>query len=145
MGKVMFIGRTGCGKTTLYQAIYNKNIEYKKTQAIDFLDNVIDTPGEYVENVRYYRALSVTAADCDVIALVHDCTNEISIFPPGFSSMFSKLVIGVITKIDLCKNQESIKNAEKSLLNAGVKRIFKVSSINGGGINELKSWLCKAL
>jgi ethanolamine utilization protein EutP len=139
--KVMFVGRTGCGKTTLYQALHNRPIEYKKTQAIDFFDDTIDTPGEYMENVRYYRALNVTAADCDVIALVHDCTNEISIFPPQFSSMFSKPVIGIITKIDLCNDKEPIKKAEKSLLDAGAKRIFKVSSVNNEGIEELKRWL----
>ncbi len=137
----MFVGRTGCGKTTLYQALHNQAIDYKKTQAIDFFEDVIDTPGEYMENVRYYRALNVTAADCDIIALVHDCTNEISIFPPEFSSMFSKPVIGIITKIDLCDDEESIKKAERSLLDAGAKKIFKVSSVKNEGIEELKKWL----
>ena len=76
-----------------------------------------------------------------ILALVHDCTNEISIFPPQFSSMFSKPVIGIITKIDLCNDKEPIKKAEKSLLDAGAKRIFKVSSVNNEGIEELKRWL----
>ncbi|AZV58041.1 EutP/PduV family microcompartment system protein [Clostridium sp. AWRP] len=141
MKRVMFVGRTGCGKTTLYQAIHNKDIKYKKTQAMNFFSDTIDTPGEYVENVRYYRALNNTSSDCDVIALVHDCTSKVSIFPPGFSSMFSKPVIGIITKIDLCNDEQALKTAENFLVSAGARYIFKVSSMKSEGISALKKWL----
>ena len=56
----MFIGTTGSGKTTLTQALSNEKIEYKKTQAVDFRDYIIDTPGEYIDNKMYYNALIVT-------------------------------------------------------------------------------------
>ncbi len=43
MGRVIFMGKTGCGKTTLCQALNNLEIKYKKTQAIELYDNAIDT------------------------------------------------------------------------------------------------------
>lgn len=137
MKKLILIGRTGCGKTTLTQVLHDQNIDYKKTQAIEYSKNIIDTPGEYIENRALYRALIVSSADCDVIALLQDCTEEQSIFPPNFAAIFAKPVIGIITKTDLC-NDESYKKAENFLITAGVKNIFKTSSFNKNGINEIK-------
>ena len=45
MRKIIFIGRSGVGKTTLKQALRKEKIEYKKTQYIDWTDWIIDTPG----------------------------------------------------------------------------------------------------
>ncbi|XOS93529.1 EutP/PduV family microcompartment system protein [Brevibacillus laterosporus] len=68
MGKIMMlVGRTGCGKTTLTQALMNTELSYRKTQMIETVENIIDTPGEYIENRNYYRALIVTSAECDLI------------------------------------------------------------------------------
>lgn len=138
MKKLILIGRTGCGKTTLTQILHDENIDYKKTQAIEYSKNIIDTPGEYIENRALYRALIVSSADCDVIALLQDCTEEGSIFPPNFASIFAKPVIGIITKTDLCNDAESYKKAEEFLFTAGVHKVFKISSFNKNGINEIK-------
>lgn len=137
MKKIILIGRTGCGKTTLTQVLHDENIDYKKTQAIEYSKNIIDTPGEYIENRALYRALIVSSADCDVIALLQDCTEDESVFPPNFASIFAKQVIGIITKTDLC-NDESYKKAESFLITAGVHKVFKISSFNKSGINEIK-------
>ncbi|WP_315118607.1 EutP/PduV family microcompartment system protein [uncultured Clostridium sp.] len=141
MKKVIFIGRTGSGKTTLSQMINKIDLEYKKTQAVEFYDNIIDTPGEYIENRVYYRALIVTAAEADVIALVHDCTQEEGYIPPGFASIFSKEAIGIITKIDLAKDEDQIERAKEKLESAGATRIFKVSSVKDIGIKDMLDYL----
>lgn len=141
MKKLILIGRTGCGKTTLTQVLHDENIDYKKTQAIEYSKNIIDTPGEYIENRALYRALIVSSADCDVIALLQDCTEEGSIFPPNFASIFAKPVIGIITKTDLCNDEESYKKAENYLIIAGVNNVIKISSFNKKGINEIKDIL----
>ncbi|WBW94900.1 EutP/PduV family microcompartment system protein [Oceanirhabdus sp. W0125-5] len=141
MKKLILIGKTGCGKTTLTQVLHDENIDYKKTQAIEYTKNIIDTPGEYIENRALYRALIVSSADCDVIALIQDCSQEESIFPPNFASIFAKPVIGIITKMDLCDDEESYKKATNFLKIAGVSKIFKTSSINKNGINEIKNVL----
>ena len=141
MKKIMLIGSIGAGKTTLTQRLKDEIIEYKKTQAIEFNDYIIDTPGEYIDNRIYYNALIITSAEVDVIALVQDCTNESSSFPPGFGSMFNKQVIGICTKTDLCKIDEDLKRAKEFLSLAGAGEIFYLSSVNNKEIEELKKYL----
>lgn len=137
MKKIMMVGRTGCGKTTLTQVLQNEKIDYKKTQAIEFFDNAIDTPGEYIENVRFYNALIVSAADCDLIALLQSSVDEQSIFPPGFASSFAKPSIGIITKCDLCKNEDELSKAREFLKDAGVEKIYTISSLQNHGIEDI--------
>ena len=57
----MFIGPIGCGKTTLLQRINHLEMHYNKTQSIEFYNNIIDTPGEYIEHRRMYTNLATTA------------------------------------------------------------------------------------
>ena len=61
MKKLMLIGKVSCGKTTLCQYLTNQQMTYKKTQALTVTDNIIDTPGEYVERRQFYQALAVTS------------------------------------------------------------------------------------
>ena len=143
MKTLMLIGKTSCGKTTLSQALNEENIHYKKTQTVQIVDGIIDTPGEYIESRFYYSALIVTSVESDVIAMVQDCMQENSIFPPSFGSTFAKPVIGIITKIELQSDVNKLKIAEDILLSAGVERIFKVSAYNRHGIESLKDYLIK--
>ena len=46
--KIMFMGRSGAGKTTLTQALYGEDIEYHKTQYVNYSKYIIDPPGEYI-------------------------------------------------------------------------------------------------
>ena len=48
MKKVIFIGKTGSGKTTLCQKLDELDIKYKKTQSVEKYKNSIDTPGEFL-------------------------------------------------------------------------------------------------
>lgn len=142
MKKIMIIGSTSCGKTTLCQVLNELPIDYKKTQTIEVYYNIIDTPGEYLENRSLYRALLVTSVEADIILLMQDCTDEKCMFAPSFSTMFGeKPVYGVVSKIDLLKDEDQIKDAENKLLLAGVKKTFKISSVNGEGIEDLRNFL----
>lgn len=96
----MIIGRSGSGKTTLIHNILYGKSNAKKTQSIERLHNLIDTPGEYIENPRLYRAILLTSYDVDSVVLVIDSEEDSSIFPPEFASAFNREVIGVVTKID---------------------------------------------
>ena len=113
MKKTIFIGKTGSGKTTLCQKIHDLDLKYKKTQSVEIYDESIDTPGEYLENRSYYKALIVTSVDADIIALVYDCTAEEAYIAPGFCSMFAKDCIGIVTKIDIANSEDKIKHARR--------------------------------
>ena len=49
MKKIILMGRSECGKTTLTQALRGREITYHKTQYINNFDVIIDTPGEYLQ------------------------------------------------------------------------------------------------
>ncbi|MGL6199190.1 MAG: EutP/PduV family microcompartment system protein [Lachnospiraceae bacterium] len=135
--RIMLIGRSGAGKTTLCQALYKQDLQYHKTQTVQiFNDTMIDTPGEYLERRQYRGALMVTSADADIILFVQDATESGTMYPPNYSYAFSKHVLGVVTKCDLA-NEFQIENAKKYLLLAGAKQIFITSSVDGDGIDVL--------
>lgn len=141
MKKIMLVGRSGAGKTSFCQAINDWAIEYKKTQAIEIVNNAIDTPGEYVENRALYKALIVSSVDADLIVLLQECTSDQSIFAPAFASMFGKTTIGLVTKTDLAENEKQINSARELLEMAGCEKIFEISSTKGTGIEEVKKYL----
>ena len=63
-------------KTTLCQRLFQKELQYQKTQSIELVGGTaIDTPGEYVENRAFYRALVVSGVEADVILLLQDYHN----------------------------------------------------------------------
>lgn len=145
MKKVIFIGKTGSGKTTLCQKLNALKLEYKKTQSVELYHNAIDTPGEYLENRHYYSALIMTAVDADLIALIGDPTAEENFIPPAFAGSFSKQVIGIITKISLVKQQEQIEKVKTKLLEAGAEKIFEIDTIDDIGIKQLFEYLSEIL
>lgn len=136
--KIMLIGKTGAGKTTLKQKLLGKEIKYHKTQMVDYDENIIDTPGEYIENKGYYRALNVVSMDAEVIVFIQSATDEDTLFPPNFTNMFlGKKIVGVITKGDLVGDK---KRAEMFLKNAGVNKIVEMNE-NEESIEKLKKIL----
>lgn len=139
MKKIIIIGSIGSGKTTLIQSLKKINTKYKKTQALEYYGNIIDTPGEYLENRRYYNALTIASYDCDEIALIQDSSNKRCVFPPNFASIFTKPVIGIVTKID--KEDIYIDNSIKCLKLAGAQKIFKVSSKEDIGIKDIQNYI----
>lgn len=141
MSRVIFMGRTGCGKTTLCQKLDELEIKYKKTQSVELYNHAIDTPGEYLENRNYYSALIMTAVDAEIIALIGDPTAAENFIPPAFACSFAKELIGIITKINLVKDPIQIEKVEESLRAAGVSKIFKVDTVDGVGIEELFTYL----
>lgn len=141
MKKIMLVGSVGVGKTTLTQRLKGMDISYFKTQAVQFYDSIIDTPGEFLQHRRFYNALTVTSAESDVIGLLVSATSAMQTFPQGFSSLFTKPVVGIITKIDLVDDDAVIAQAREQLEAAGVVAIFEVSATENQGIEELKAYL----
>lgn len=140
MKKVIFIGQSGSGKTTLCQKLNQEALSYRKTQAIELYETAIDTPGEYLENRHFYKALITTAVEAKIVALVADPTSEYQAIPPGFGTIFNKKVIGIVTKRNKVK-PEKLHFVEKELENANVSKIFLVDTPAGVGILELFHYL----
>ena len=82
MKKMMLVGRSECGQTSLRQALKGDTIHYHKTQYINHFDVIIDTPGEYAENGTLGRALALYSYEADVVALLINATEPYSLFPP---------------------------------------------------------------
>ncbi|WP_341779980.1 EutP/PduV family microcompartment system protein [Levilactobacillus sp. HBUAS70063] len=141
MQRAMFIGAIGCGKTTLLQRLKDLTIHYDKTQAVEFYQNIIDTPGEYIEHRRMYTNIATTAMDADVVVMLQSATDQRLIFPEAFSTMFGRPVVGVVTKIDVAADQHAIDWSSEQLKRAGAQRIFTVSALTGEHTAVLREFL----
>ena len=128
-------------KSSLTQRLKGLELTYYKTQAVEFHDTIIDTPGEFLQHRRYYNALNVTGADADVIGLLVAASNQMQTFPQGFSSLFNQEVIGIVTKIDMADKEEQIEKARRQLKAAGAKEIFEISATENEGIDRLQAYL----
>ncbi len=137
--KVILIGRTGAGKTTLTQALNGEKIEYSKTQEIKRNDLIFDTPGEYAETKNFGNALALYSYESDIVGLLLSATEPYSLYSPNITPMANRPVIGIVTEID--KEGAKPDRAEAWLRLAGCKKIFKISAVTGEGIDELKEFL----
>ncbi len=144
MKKIMLIGKVGSGKTTLCQRIYNLDMTYKKTQAVEIVGGTtIDTPGEYLEHRSYLKALMVSGVDAEVVLFLHDVNDEQFSFSPRTTTMFNRPALGVVTKIDTCADKRRIELVADALRYAGANPIFSISSVTGEGVAGLLDYLEK--
>lgn len=139
MKKLMLIGRSESGKTTLTQALYGQSISYHKTQYVNYLDQIIDTPGEYLQTKGLGAALALYSYEADIVGLLVAADEPYCLFPPNITCMANREVIGIITKID--KEKANLGRATRWLKLAGCKRIFSVDSKSKEGINEVLEYL----
>lgn len=99
MRKIMFVGRSESGKTTIMQAMKGKPITYHKTQYVNNFDVIIDTPGEYAETKQLSGALAVYGCEADVIGLLMSAIEPFSLYPPNIVSVSNREVVGVVTEV----------------------------------------------
>lgn len=133
MKKLILIGRSGVGKTTLTQALRGEKTHYHKTQYINYDDFLIDTPGEYAENHDLGAALCLYSYEADVVALLIAANEQYSLFPPNITCMVNREVIGIVTKCDKADPAQ----AEGWLRLSGCERVFHVDSKSGKGIKQI--------
>ncbi len=139
MKRLILIGRSEAGKSTLIQALRHEELRYVKTQAVDFTSSIIDTPGEYAETKRLGGALGVYSYESDVVGLLVSATEPYCLFPPNIVGMATRPVIGIVTKCD--SPHADRKLAARWLENCGCERIFFTSSVSGEGVDALISYL----
>lgn len=139
MKRIILMGRSGCGKTSLTQALKGENIRYQKTQYTNFHTSMIDTPGEYAENKELSRALALYSYEADVVGLLISATEEYSILSPNIACLVNREVIGIVTQID--RQGANPLRAKAWLELSGCEKIFLVSSLTGEGIDEILGFL----
>lgn len=143
MKKIILVGGIACGKTTLCQRLNGLDQVYKKTQALEVVNQTIDTPGEYLEHRSLLQALVVTSVETEQVLFVQDATQERFMFSPGQASAFPIPVAGVVTKADAASPRRQ-ETARELLALAGADPIFVVSARTGQGIQELVDFLTEA-
>lgn len=135
MRKLILMGRSGAGKTTLIQALKGEELTYRKTQGVEYGGFLIDTPGEYAENATLGRALALYTYEADVVGLLLSATEDYSLYPPCVTSQANREVIGIVTQID--REEANPDKAENWLRLAGCKKIFRVSSKTKEGVTDI--------
>ncbi len=139
MKKIILMGRSEAGKTTLTQALKGETITYKKTQYVNYFDVIIDTPGEYLQTAGLGRALALYSYEADVVGLLAASTEPYSLYPPNITCMVNRDVIGIVTKID--EEKGNVEQVTKWLELAGCKTIFYVNSKTGEGVSDILEYL----
>jgi len=139
MKRMMLVGETGAGKSSLIRALSGVDFSARRAMAVEFYGQFIITPGEFLENRRFYPALISTAADCDILALLQDATRCGSLFPPQFAPLFNRRVVGVVSKVDI--KGAAVERAERFLWNTGVGEIIRLSTRTGVGLDALRKIL----
>ena len=139
MKKIILIGRSECGKTTLTQRLRGNSIEYHKTHYINYYDCIIDTPGEYVQTRELGRALILYSFEADVVGLLLAATEPYSLYSPNITGAATRDVTGIVTQID--RPNADVAQAVRWLELTGVSRIFCVSAVTGEGVDDLVEYL----
>lgn len=139
MRKMVLMGRSEAGKTTLTQALRGEEIHYDKTQYVKHGEMVIDTPGEYSQSHRLAKALALYTYEADIVGLLCAANEPYSLFPPCVAGQANREVIGIVTKIDL--PNANVPLADRWLKIAGCTRIFHVNSIEGTGVKDILDYL----
>ena len=133
----MIIGAIGAGKSTLTKALLGKEEKAVKTQALNYEDWIVDTPGEYLENPLFYKNLMATAFEVTHLIYLQDATRGFSNFPPFFGTGISKLPFGVVTKADA--ENANVKQAIYLLRQViGQAPIVVTSAFDGVGLNHVR-------
>ena len=135
MKKIVLIGRSEAGKTTLTQAMRGEKIHYHKTQYVNRFDVIIDTPGEYIQSKELGNAIAMYAFEAEVVGLLVNAAEPFSLYPPCVTATATREVIGIVTQID--RPSANVKLAEGWLRLAGCEKIFFVNSKSGEGVAQI--------
>lgn len=139
MKKIVLVGRSEAGKTTLKQALKGEKIHYHKTQYVNHYDVIIDTPGEYAETKSLGSALAMYTFEADVVGILISAREPFSLFPPCVTPICNRPVIGIVTQID--KDDGDVEQAERWLRLSGCETIFRVNSKTGEGVWQILEYL----
>ena len=138
--RIMIIGPTQSGKSSLANVLNDSDRRLKKTQDVIYGKKTIDTPGSYIENASMYKYLIATAQTASHVLILVDQSRVTEVYPPGFAKTFTCPVIGVITKIDL--DPQNLNLCYQQLKRIGISEPhFEISLKENIGIEALRNYL----
>ncbi|MDR7240453.1 ethanolamine utilization protein EutP [Neobacillus drentensis] len=138
--RIMVIGPTNCGKSTLVNALNDEMRPIRKTQNLIYGKHTIDVPGSYIENTWMYKYVISAMQDASHVLILVDQSKAGAVYSPGFAKVFRCPVIGVITKVDVRPENEGF--CIKQLQSIGAADpYFKISVQEAIGIHALKECL----
>lgn len=134
--RIMVVGPTQSGKSTLANLLNDSTRPLKKTQDVIYGENTIDTPGSYIENASMYKYLIATAQTASHVLMLVDQSRLTEVYPPGFAKSFTCPVLGVITKIDLAPEKANL--SIQQLKRMGIKEpYYSISLKETTGVKAL--------
>lgn len=140
--RFMLIGQIGAGKTTLFNSLFGRDEQARKTQVMEFEgDSGIDTPGEYFSHPRLYHTLITMAADVDRLVYVHPADVLECRLPHGLLDVYAgKTIDAIVTKMDL--PDADLASVTTLLRDAGIAgQIFAVSQSDPASIERVRGYL----
>ena len=143
MKKLLLMGRSEAGKTSLTQALRGEELHYVKTQYTSSGDDTIDSPGEYAESKCFSVGLACFSFEADVVAVVQAADEPFNLFSASLRYFILRPLIGIITKID--SPYANIPMVRQWMINAGCERIFLINNVTRDGIDELLEYLAEDL
>lgn len=132
MKKIILVGRSECGKTSLTQALCGEKVHYHKTQYVNHFDVIIDTPGEYAETKGLGSALALYSFEAEVVGLLLSAVEPYSLYPPAVTAVSTRETIGIVTQIE--RAGANPERAAEWLRLAGCETIYFVDSVSGEGV-----------
>lgn len=138
----MVVGPVGAGKSTLLARLGLSDDPVKKTGSVKFYSEAVDTPGEAFEIPSLYHMLIMSSTKASLILLLADPTRK-KLLPARFALSMRAPTIGVVSKIDIAIPKDILR-VEKALLTSGIRKIFRISSVTGEGIQDLDDYLKKS-
>ncbi|MEG2411496.1 MAG: EutP/PduV family microcompartment system protein [Clostridium sp.] len=134
--RIMVIGPSKCGKTTLVNALNDYQGPLRRTPDMIYGKNTIDVPGAYLENTWMYKHVIAASQDASKVLILIDQSNCTELYSHGFAKLFRCPVIGVIAKCDLMPENEEM--CLRQLKKIGVPEpYFRISFTDGTGIDAL--------
>lgn len=136
---LMLIGPVGAGKSTLIKALELADGAVKKTEALIYMDQAIDTPGEMITIPHFYNALILNSIRARLVLFLMDASRPCQL-PSRLALALKAPVLGVISKVDL-GSADNLRKARAALTGAGVEKIVEISSVTGQGLDELNVYI----
>lgn len=134
-GRIMLVGERHSGKEGLISLLTGGQWRSRRVLAVEFCGVFVNTPGEFLENRRFYRALITAAMGCSLICFLQNARSRTSLFPPRFARMFNCATLGIATA---CQAPDASPERAVRFLNAaGLTHCLSVDLESGAGLNIL--------